>query len=95
MDLDEAERFVRLTNSSKSLNNYAPQAQDGAGRRDFAAPDVQPLAVPGLVASSAPAPTTRWDGTGNIIKERILSDAKQDMNQIDDEAAVRIYENLE
>ena len=30
-----------------------------------------------------------------MIKERILSDAKQDMNQIDDEAAVRIYENLE
>jgi len=45
VDLDEAERFVRLTNST-------PQAQDGEDHiihtdRDFVAPDVQPIAVPG------------------------------------------------
>jgi hypothetical protein len=33
VDLDEAERFVRLTNST-------PQAQGAEDRRDFAAPDV-------------------------------------------------------
>jgi len=47
------------------------------------------------VALSTPVQTTRWDGTGNMIKERILSDAKQNVNQIDDEEAVRIYQNLE
>ena len=97
VDLDEAERFVGLTNST-------PKAQGDEDRRDFAAPDVQPIAAAGQVASPAPVQTTdridnqnnnRWDGTGTMIKERILSDAKQNVNQIDDEEAVRIYKNLE
>lgn len=43
------------------------------------------------MASPAPDQTAGWDGTSNMIKERILSDAKQNINQIDDEEAVRIY----